>query len=102
MTCCYNIPETPEHKIDGVPYTLTSDDGVYMIKVVGIIDLLDRLYPLGHHNVDYMTSGVATKKWCDKNDSHYYAKPREDFSITAAMREAIANRKSCVVIEDLS
>ena len=102
MTCCYNIPEIPEHIIDGVPYTLTSDDGVYMIKVVNICDLMDRLYPLGHYNVDYMTSGVATKKWCDENDSHYYARPREDFSITAAMREAIANRKSCVVIEDLS
>jgi len=102
MTCCFNTPETPEHKIDGVSYTLTSDDGVYMIKVVNICDLMDRLYPLGHYNVDYMTSGLATKKWCDENDSHYYAAPREDFSIAVAMREAIANRKSCVVIEDLS
>ena len=102
MTCCYNIPETPEHKIDGVPYTLTSDDGVYMIKVVNILNLLDRLYPHGHHNVDYMASGVATKKWCDENDSHYYAAPREDFSIGMAIREAIEKGKSCVVVEDLS
>ena len=101
MTCCFNTPETPEHKIDGVSYTLTSDDGVYMIKVVNICDLMDRLYPLGHYNVDYMTSGLATKKWCDENDSHYYAAPREDFSIMAGIREAIANRKSCVVVEDL-
>ena len=68
MTCCYNIPETPEHKIDGAPYTLYSEDGVYMIKVVNICNLLDRLYPLGHHNVDYMDSGFATKIWCDKNN----------------------------------
>ena len=99
MTCCYNIPETPEQKIDGVPYTLTSDDGVYMIKVVNICDLLDRLYP---HRENGRPSSLATKKWCDENDSHYYAAPREDFSIAAAMREAIANRKSCVVVEDLS
>ena len=88
--------------IDGVKYDLYSDDGVYMVKVVNIWNLLDRLYPHGHHNVDYMTSGLATKKWCDENDSHYYAAPREDFSIPAALREAIANGKSCVVVEDLS
>ena len=102
MTICLNVPEMPEHIIDNVHYTLYSDDGVYMIKVVNICDLLDRLYPHGHHNVDYMASGVATKKWCDENDSHYYARPREDFSIGEAVREAIANRKSCVVVEDLS
>ena len=102
MTCCFNISEIPQKTIDNVPYTLYSEDGVYMVKVVGIIDLLDCLYPNGHHNVDYMASGVATKKWCDENNSHYYAKPREDFSIGEAIREAIANRKSCVVVEDLS
>ena len=88
--------------IDGVKYDLYSDDGVYMVKAVDIWRLLGRLYPDGHHNVDYMTIGVATKKWCDENDSHYYAAPREDFSITIAIHEAIANGKSCVVVEDLS
>ena len=88
--------------IDGVKYDLYSEDGVYMIKVVNIWNLLDRLYPHGHHNVDYMTSGVATKKWCDKNDSHYYAASREDFSITDAIQEAVVEGKSCVVVEDLS
>tara|TARA_Y100000310_G_scaffold98052_1_gene95713 strand:- start:4830 stop:5138 length:309 start_codon:yes stop_codon:yes gene_type:complete len=102
MNCCYNIPETPEHKIDGVSYTLTSDDGVYMIKVVGIIDLLDRLYPHGHLGVDGYGERHSVKKWCDENNSHYYAAPREDFSIGTAIHEAIANRKSCVVVEDLS
>ena len=91
-----------DNTIDGVKYELCSDDGVYMVKVVNIGNLLDRLYPHGHHNVDYMRSGVATKEWCDENDSHYYAVPREDFSIMSAIREAIANRKSCVVVEDLS
>ena len=88
--------------IDGVKYDLNSEDGVYMIKVVNILNLLDRLYPHGHHNVDYMRSGVATKEWCDENDSHYYAAPREDFSITRAVQEAIVEGKSCVVVEDLS
>ena len=102
MTCCFNISEIPQKTIDNVPYTLYSEDGVYMVKVVGIIDLLDCLYPNGHHNVDYMASGVDTKKWCDENDSHYYAAPREDFSITRAVQEAIVEGKSCVVVEDLS
>ena len=88
--------------IDGVKYDLCSDDGVYMVKVVNIGNLLDRLYPHGHHNVDYMRSGVATKEWCDENDSHYYAAPREDFSITDAIQEAVVEGKSCVVVEDLS
>ena len=91
-----------DNTIDGVKYELCSDDGVYMVKVVNIGNLLDRLYPHGHHNVDYMTSGVATKEWCDENDSHYYAAAREDFSIMTAVHETIANRKSCVVVEDLS
>ena len=91
-----------DNTIDGVKYELCSDDGVYMVKVVNIGNLLDRLYPHGHHNVDYMRSGVATKEWCDENDSHYYAAPREDFSITRAVQEAIVEGKSCVVVEDLS
>ena len=88
--------------IDGVKYDLCSDDGVYMVKVVNIGNLLDRLYPHGHLGVDGYGERHSVKKWCDENDSHYYARPREDFSIGEAVREAIANRKSCVVVEDLS
>ena len=88
--------------IDGVKYDLYSDDGVYMVKAVDIWRLLGRLYPDGHHNVDYMTAALLLRKWCDENDSHYYAASREDFSITRAIREAIVEGKSCVVVEDLS
>ena len=88
--------------IDDVKYELYSEYGIHMVKVVNILNLLDRLYPHGHHNVDYMASGVATKKWCDENDSHYYAAPREDFFIFRAVEEAIAEGKDVVVVEDLS
>ena len=90
------------HTVGGVKYILHSEDGVHMVKVVNIIDLLNRLYPHGHFGVDGYGERHSVKKWCDKNDSHYYAHPREDFSITRAIREAIVEGKSCVVVEDLS
>jgi hypothetical protein len=40
--------------------------------------------------------------WCDENNSHYYAKPREDFFIFRAVEEAIAEGNDIVVVEDLS
>ena len=40
MTCCFNIPELPDQMIDDVPYTLYSDDGVYMVKVINVCDWL--------------------------------------------------------------
>ena len=99
--------------IDDVKYELYSEDGTHMVKVVNICNLMDRLYPEEWHepssttrpgwvDVDYKESSAAVMSWCDENNSHYYAAPREDFSIGTAIRDAIANRKSCVVVEDLS
>ena len=91
------------HTVGGVKYTLHSEDGVHMVRVVNICDLLDHLYPhKGWIGVDYMTTGVATKEWCDENESHYYAAPREDFFIFKAVREALESSKDVVVVEDLS
>jgi|TARA_B100001964_G_C14094505_1_gene536359 hypothetical protein len=90
------------HTVGGVKYTLHSEDGVHMVRVVNICDLMDHLYPDGWYGVDYMTSGVATKKWCDENESHYYAAPREDFFMFVAVQETLAEGKDVVVVEDLS
>ena len=90
------------HTVGGAKYILHSEDGVHMVKVVNIWNLLDCLYPHGHFGVDGYGERHSVKKWCDKNDSHYYEHPREDFSITRAVREAIVEGKSCVVVEDLS
>ena len=99
--------------IDGVKYELYSEDGTHMVKVVNICNLLDHLYPevwhepssttrFGWMDVDYKESGAAVRSWGDENNSHYYAKPREDFFIFRAAEEAIAEGNDVVVVEDLS
>ena len=90
------------HTVGGVKYTLHSDDGVHMVRVVNIIDLLNRLYPHGHLGVDGYGERHSVKKWCDENESHYYAAPREDFFMFVAVQETIAEGKDVVVVEDLS
>ena len=90
------------HTVGGVKYTLYSEDGVHMVKMVNICDLLDRLYPHGHLGVDGYGERHSVKKWCDENESHYYAAPREDFFMFVAVQETIAEGKDVVVVEDLS
>ena len=97
------------HKIDtnqtvnGVKYTLYSEDGVHMVKVVNICDLMDHLYPhKGWMDVDYKESSEAVMFWCNVNESHYYTAPRENFFMFVAVQEAIAKDKNVVVVEDLS
>ena len=90
------------HTVGGVKYTLHSDDGVHMVRVVNICDLLERLYPDGHLGVDGYGERHSVKKWCDENESHYYAAPREDFFMFVAVQETLAEGKDVVVVEDLS
>ncbi len=90
------------HTVGGVKYTLHSEDGVHMVRVVNICDLLERLYPDGHLGVDGYGERHSVKKWCDENESHYYAAPREDFFIFKAVRESLESSKDVVVVEDLS
>tara|TARA_Y100000310_G_scaffold190508_1_gene190485 strand:+ start:327 stop:626 length:300 start_codon:yes stop_codon:yes gene_type:complete len=90
------------HTVGGVKYTLHSEDGVHMVKVVDIRNLLERLYPDGHLGVDGYGERHSVKKWCDENESHYYAAPREDFFMFVAVRESLAEGKDVVVVEDLS
>ena len=90
------------HTVGGVKYILHSEDGVHMVKVVNIWNLLDCLYPHGHFGVDGYGERHSVKKWCDENESHYYAAPREDFFIFKAVREALESSKDVVVVEDLS
>ena len=99
--------------IDGVKYNLHSEDGTHMVKVVNICDLLNHIYPeeydstytrprWGWINMDYKETGAAVMLWCDENNSHYYARPREGFFIFKAVQEAIVEGKDVVVVEDLS
>ena len=74
-----------------------------MVKCVNICHWLDFTYGddfMSHP--DYETTGKALMEWCEANNSHYYARCREDFVIHTAIREAIENGKDTVVVEDMS
>ena len=99
----YSDKITDNNVMDGVPYTLYSEDGVFMVKSVNICDWLDHTYSTDwSKHPDYETSGNALMAWCEKNNSHYYAADREDFQMFKAVREAIEAGKDTVVVEDLS
>ena len=102
-----------DNTIDGVKYELYSEDGTHMFKVVNICDLLNHINSEeydsttsttrgGWINMDYKETGAAVMSWCDENNSHYYARPREGFFIFKAVQEAIVEGKDVVVVEDLS
>mgnify|MGYP003387513533 CR=1 FL=1 len=74
--------------LGGVPYTLYSEDGVFMVKAVNICDWLDHTY--------------GNDWWCEKNNSHYYSEDRENFFMFNAVEEAIKAGKDTVIVEDLS
>ena len=96
--------KNPGTLVGGVQYTLYSEDGVHMIKVVNVCDLLDSLYgdTWFRKNLDYKYTSNGVLNWCEKNNSHYYAADREDFFEFKAVREAVEASKDCVVVEDLS
>ena len=99
----YSDKITDNNVMDGVPYTLYSEDGVFMVKSVNICDWLDRTYSTDwSKHPDYETSGKALMEWCENNNSYYYAADREDFQMFLAVREAIEAGKDTVVVEDLS
>ena len=89
--------------LGGVPYTLYSEDGVFMVKCVNICDWLDFTYgdDWDKHPA-YETSGKDLMAWCAVKNAHYYARDREEFFIHTAIREALEKGKDTVVVEDLS
>jgi len=96
---------TSKNANGGVPYTLYSFDGVFMVKSVNVCHLLTSIYGEDYRSnwdIDYTTSSKAVMEWCDEHNSHYYAAGREDFFMFKAIREAMAAGKDTVVVEDLS
>jgi len=45
---------------------------------------------------------AAFRRWCDENDVHYYARPKESYSIFEATDEAHTAGRSKLLLEDLS
>jgi hypothetical protein len=89
--------------LGGIPYTLYSEDGVFMVKSVNICDWLDHTYGNDwSKHPDYETSGKDLMAWCKSNNSHYYAEEKYNFFMFNAIDEAIKAGKDTVVVEDLS
>ena len=89
--------------LGGIPYTLYSADGVFMVKAVNICDWLDITYGDDwSKHPDYETSSKDLKVWCEKNNSHYYSEEKYNFFMFEAVGEAIKAGKDTVVVEDLS
>jgi hypothetical protein len=96
--------------IGGVPHSLFrvwplgyQNPPATTVKVVNICRWLDFTYGLDWSNrPDYETTGKALMAWCEANDSHYYARCREDFSEPEALIEAVEAGKTTVVVEDMS
>jgi hypothetical protein len=87
-------------KVDGVEII----DVVDGVKLIGICELIDKLYPdyWGNTQYTYEETSKAIMDWCEKYDAHYYADVHEEFSVYVGVREAKENNKSVVVVEDLS
>ena len=89
--------------LGGVPYTLYSEDGVFMVKAVNICDWLDITYGDDwSKHPDYETSGKDLMVWCESNNSHYYSEEKYNFFMFNAVSEAIKAGKDTVIVEDLS
>jgi len=76
------------------------------VDVINICDLLEFLFPdyfdTGWMSLSFEEEGAVTRKWMEENDAYYYCKPREDFFVGEAVREAAAAEKYICVVEDMS
>ena len=93
--------ESKEVEIVGGVEVNTTYDGV---KVIGICALIDALVPdyWGNVNYTYKEINKVITKWCEENDSHYYADVREHFWVGHGVSEAKEAGRSVVIVEDLS
>lgn len=74
------------------------------VNVTRVIELLfPNYYDMSKwHLRDFEADRAAIQAWCDANGAVYYARGREEFSMSEAREEALAAGKSLVVYEDLS
>jgi hypothetical protein len=75
------------------------------IKVLSICKFWDNHSGLSFDEqlqLDWDASSKLVMDWCEKNNYHYYANPREDFFIWEGVEEAKKAGKVGVIVEDLS
>jgi hypothetical protein len=72
------------------------------VRVVRIVDVLEEMYGPVCKWPPYAETRPGVEKWLAWNNAHYYARPRDSFFESEAIREAIELDKPVVVVEDLS
>jgi hypothetical protein len=100
-----NLPESLKAK----PITSYSWESHSTVTILGIniTNLLTFLFPdyfdmSKWTSRDYTQDREAVKKWCAENSAYYYARDRENFSLSEAREDAAKQGLKVVVYEDLS
>lgn len=70
------------------------------IAIIGINQLTIHLWP--EIEPPYMEQAVPLRAWMQANNAHYYARPKEEFSLEKAVQEAKFLNCTAVVLENLS
>jgi len=86
---------------------IVSMQQIEAVEQIGICKLLDIIFPGYWDNTNFLKysyeetcAGVV--EWCNKNNAHYYARPKESYFPNIGVAEAIKLGKTKVVLEDLS
>jgi hypothetical protein len=83
------------------------DKEAFGVVGINVCDVLSHLFPdywdmSKWATRSYEADRAAVLEWCDAHGAHYYARGREDFSLTEAREEAVSMGLARVVYEDLS
>lgn len=70
------------------------------VEVYNICDFFSDIDP--DMDLSYEEENKAMKKWCKENDALYYGKPKVNFRIDEAVKQARDEGKTKVILEDLS
>lgn len=73
------------------------------VRVINICHLIDHLYGTDwSKHPPYEQRCEAVEAWCEKNGASFYMDDRENFFISRAVKQARDERRTIVVVEDLS
>ena len=96
--------------IDDIKAAYISDDILEMTVVSGVTVIHDWYFVKAYAeklgcemwDVEYAETGAVLKHFEQQNSSWYYAAPKEDYNVGEAVRQALAEGRKYVVVENMS